>query len=233
MFIAHKNVTERDAVPNTDRMQCASMTKHVVFEHMLVSTKTMLCLLCLEDTFGSEGLKADMNRKKMLLAVMGLEAGMNRKANIWVSIAHAEMVSYWVSIEGTRIRVTGLHMEEDFHLCDTSLQKQVEGQMSSSTDVFLGGSSQTVSTSLSCSEGKEEDFNKESLLQLSSLNKLVTEKKFSSCVLTVATSWADLPELDCGLKKIVRRGIGYKIQTLLLDECSLLLDVSGLLPGEQ
>ncbi|KAH3876155.1 hypothetical protein DPMN_039438 [Dreissena polymorpha] len=91
------------------------------------------------------------------------------------------------------IRVTGLHMEEDFHLCDTSLQKQ-EGQMSSSTDVFFGGSSQTVSTSLSCSEGKEEDFNKESLLQLSSLNKLVTEKKFSSCVLTVATSWADLPE---------------------------------------
>ncbi|KAH3856782.1 hypothetical protein DPMN_099377 [Dreissena polymorpha] len=39
---------------------------------------------------------------------------------------------------------------------------------------------------LSCSEGKEKDFNKESLLQLSSLNK-----------------------------------------------CSLLLDVSGLLPGEQ
>ena len=35
MFIAHKNVTERDAVPNTDRMQCASMTKHVVFEHMV------------------------------------------------------------------------------------------------------------------------------------------------------------------------------------------------------
>ncbi|KAH3753323.1 hypothetical protein DPMN_187958 [Dreissena polymorpha] len=63
------------------------------------------------------------------------------------------------------IRVTGLHMEEDFHLCDTSLQKQ-EGQMSSSTDVFLGGSSQT----------------------------LVTEKKFSSCVLTVATSWADCLE---------------------------------------
>ncbi|KAH3707641.1 hypothetical protein DPMN_067051 [Dreissena polymorpha] len=130
------------------------------------------------------------------------------------------------------IRVTGLHMEEDFHLCDTSLQKQ-EGQMSSSTDVISTAVTKLLKKGLSCSEGKEEDFNKESLLQLSSLNKLVTEKKFSSCVLTVATSWADLPELDCGLKKIVRRGIGYKIQTLLLDECSLLLDVSGLLPGEQ
>ncbi|KAH3848476.1 hypothetical protein DPMN_090841 [Dreissena polymorpha] len=123
------------------------------------------------------------------------------------------------------IRVTGLHMEEDFHLCDTSLQKQ-EGQMSSSTDVFLGGSSQTVSTSLSCSEGKEEDFNKESLLQLSSLNKLVTEKKFSSCVLTVATSSLLLPDVGqiCQSEDNI---------ALLLDECSLLLDVSGLLPGEQ
>ncbi|KAH3823980.1 hypothetical protein DPMN_125807 [Dreissena polymorpha] len=94
----------------------------------------------LEDTFGSEGLKADMNRKKMLLAVMGLEAGMNRKANIWISTAVTKLLK----------------------------------------------------KGLSCSEGKEEDFNKESLLQLSSLNKLVTEKKFSSCVLTVATSWADV-----------------------------------------
>ncbi|KAH3876156.1 hypothetical protein DPMN_039439 [Dreissena polymorpha] len=57
MFIAHKNVTERDAVPNTDRMQCASMTKHVVFEHMLVSTKTMLCLLCLTELGNEETFK--------------------------------------------------------------------------------------------------------------------------------------------------------------------------------
>ena len=49
----------------------------------------MICYACLfllqyfSDTVGGEGLKADMNRKKMQLAVMGLEADMNRKANIW------------------------------------------------------------------------------------------------------------------------------------------------------
>ncbi|KAH3831411.1 hypothetical protein DPMN_104678 [Dreissena polymorpha] len=37
-----------------------------------------------------------------------------------------------------RIRVTGLHMEEDFHVCYSTLQKQVDGQMASRTDVFLG-----------------------------------------------------------------------------------------------
>ncbi|KAH3782159.1 hypothetical protein DPMN_160071 [Dreissena polymorpha] len=37
-----------------------------------------------------------------------------------------------------RIRVTGLHMEEDFHVCYSTLQKQVDVQMASSTDVFLG-----------------------------------------------------------------------------------------------
>ncbi|KAH3773322.1 hypothetical protein DPMN_174681 [Dreissena polymorpha] len=36
------------------------------------------------------------------------------------------------------IRVTGLHMEEDFHVCYSTLQKQVDVQMASSTDVFLG-----------------------------------------------------------------------------------------------
>ncbi|KAH3823393.1 hypothetical protein DPMN_125192 [Dreissena polymorpha] len=156
-----------------------------------------------KDTFGSEGLKADMNRKKDAVGSDGFGSWHEQKSK-------------------HMIRVTGLHMEEDFHLCDTSLQKQ-EGQMSSSTDVFLGGSSQTVSTSLSCSEGKEEDFNKESLLQLSSLNKLVTEKKFSSCVLTVATSCLMLGRCQQCEDNIA----------LLLDECSLLLDVSGLLPGEQ
>ncbi|KAH3782179.1 hypothetical protein DPMN_160091 [Dreissena polymorpha] len=128
----------------------------------------------------------------------------------------------------SKIRVTGLHMEEDFHVCYSTLQKQVDVQMASSTDVFLGAAkhwlwistavTKLLKKGLSCSEGKEKDFNKESLLQLSSLNKLVTEKKFSSCVLTVATSSLLLPELDCGLKKIARRGIGYKIQTVLLDE---------------
>ncbi|KAH3721595.1 hypothetical protein DPMN_064524 [Dreissena polymorpha] len=103
----------------------------------------------------------------------------------------------------SKIRVTGLHMEEDFHVCYSTLQKQVDVQMASSTDVFLGAAKQftcrkglivastvnkDINCCLSCSEGKEKDFNKESLLQLSSLNKLVTEKKFSSCVLTVATS---------------------------------------------
>ncbi|KAH3747072.1 hypothetical protein DPMN_181494 [Dreissena polymorpha] len=38
----------------------------------------------------------------------------------------------------SKIRVTGLHMEEDFHVCYSTLQKQVDVQMASSTDVFLG-----------------------------------------------------------------------------------------------
>ncbi|KAH3690089.1 hypothetical protein DPMN_191854 [Dreissena polymorpha] len=38
----------------------------------------------------------------------------------------------------SKIRVTGLHMEEDFHVCYSTLQKQVDGQMASRTDVFLG-----------------------------------------------------------------------------------------------
>ncbi|XP_052224875.1 uncharacterized protein LOC127840487 isoform X2 [Dreissena polymorpha] len=41
-----------------------------------------------------------------------------------------------------RIRVTGLHMEEDFHVCYSTLQKQVDVQMASRTDVFLGAAKQ-------------------------------------------------------------------------------------------
>ncbi|KAH3885543.1 hypothetical protein DPMN_009538 [Dreissena polymorpha] len=218
----------------------------------------------------------------------------------------------------SKIRVTGLHMEEDFHVCYSTLQKQVDVQMASSTDVFLGAAKQELwctcsqrrrrfkkrniaekvngtckqdftcrngliavptvnkdficcettqqkiqvpgvdremclkkefyycdstlqKQGLSCSDGKEEDFKKESLLQL----RPITRKEIQQLCLdsshetyiavTVRHSLLlpVLPELDCGLKKIASRGIGYKIQTLLLDECSLLLDVSGLLPGEQ
>ncbi|KAH3849965.1 hypothetical protein DPMN_092370 [Dreissena polymorpha] len=229
----------------------------------------------------------------------------------------------------SKIRVTGLHMEEDFHVCYSTLQKQVDVQMASSTDVFLGAAKQELwctcsqrrrrfkkrniaekvngtckqdftcrngliavptvnkdfsccettqqkiqvpgvdremclkkefyycdstlqKQGLSCSDAKEEDFKKESLLQL----RPITRFQLQRCcrdVLTacdrkeiqqlcldsshetyiavtvphvavlpvygcVACCLADLPELDCGLKKIASRGIGYKIQTVLLDE---------------
>ncbi|KAH3700191.1 hypothetical protein DPMN_075162 [Dreissena polymorpha] len=186
MFIAHKNVTERDAVPNTDRMQCASMTKHVVFEHMCAVWAVMCA--------GSSSLAAEVNSHDFKKDAVGSDG-----FGSW----HEQKSKHM-------IRVTGLHMEEDFHLCDTSLQKQVEGQMSSSTDVISTAVTKLLKKGLSCSEGKEEDFNKESLLQLSSLNK--------TYIAVTVPHWADLPELDCGLKKIARRGIGYKIQTVLLDE---------------
>ncbi|KAH3846190.1 hypothetical protein DPMN_088488 [Dreissena polymorpha] len=44
----------------------------------------------------------------------------------------------------SKIRVTGLHMEEDFHVCYSTLQKQVDVQMASSTDVFLGAAKQEL-----------------------------------------------------------------------------------------
>ncbi|KAH3892331.1 hypothetical protein DPMN_016448 [Dreissena polymorpha] len=241
----------------------------------------------------------------------------------------------------SKIRVTGLHMEEDFHVCYSTLQKQVDVQMASRTDVFLGAAKQELwctcsqrrrrfkkrniaekvngtckqdftcrngliavptvnkdfsccettqqkiqvpgvdremclkkefyycdstlqKQGLSCSDAKEEDFKKESLLQLRPITRFQLQRccrdvltacdrkeiqqlcldsshetyiavTVPHCLLlpVVACCSLLLPELDCGLKKIASRGIGYKIQTLLLDECSLLLDVSGLLPGEQ
>ncbi|KAH3779653.1 hypothetical protein DPMN_157458, partial [Dreissena polymorpha] len=47
----------------------------------LGNEKIFRCVLA--ECLCSDGLKADMNRKKMLLTVLGLKAGMNRKANIW------------------------------------------------------------------------------------------------------------------------------------------------------
>ncbi|KAH3733167.1 hypothetical protein DPMN_039592 [Dreissena polymorpha] len=44
----------------------------------------------------------------------------------------------------SKIRVTGLHMEEEFHVCYSTLQKQVDVQMASSTDVFLGAAKQEL-----------------------------------------------------------------------------------------
>ncbi|KAH3850876.1 hypothetical protein DPMN_093351 [Dreissena polymorpha] len=54
---------------------------------------------------------------KMLLAVMGFQADLNRKALIWISTAETQFIK-------SKIRVTGLHMEEDFHVCYSTLQKQ-------------------------------------------------------------------------------------------------------------
>ncbi|KAH3894017.1 hypothetical protein DPMN_018173, partial [Dreissena polymorpha] len=214
----------------------------------------------------------------------------------------------------SKIRVTGLHMEEDFHVCYSTLQKQVDVQMASSTDVFLGAAKQelwctcsqrrrrfkkrniaekvngtckqdftcrngliavpTVNKDFSCcettqqkiqvsgvdrkmclkkefyycdstlqkqglsrSDGKEEDFKKESLLQLrpitrfqlqrccrdvltacdrKEIQQLCLDSSHETYIAVTVPQW--LPELDCGLKKIASRGIGYKIQTLLLDE---------------
>ncbi|KAH3898250.1 hypothetical protein DPMN_022473 [Dreissena polymorpha] len=44
----------------------------------------------------------------------------------------------------SKIRVTGLHMEEDFHVGYSTLQKQVDVQMASRTDVFLGAAKQEL-----------------------------------------------------------------------------------------
>ncbi|KAH3855950.1 hypothetical protein DPMN_098526 [Dreissena polymorpha] len=216
----------------------------------------------------------------------------------------------------SKIRVTGLHMEEDFHVCYSTLQKQVDVQMASSTDVFLGAAKQELwctcsqrrrrfkkrniaekvngtckqdftcrngliavptvnkdficcettqqkiqvpgvdremclkkefyycdstlqKQGLSCSEGKEEDFKKKSLLQLRPITRfqlqrccrddltacgrkeiqhLFLDSSHETYIAVTVPHVAVLPELDCGLKKIARRGIGYKIQTVLLDE---------------
>ncbi|KAH3797853.1 hypothetical protein DPMN_151441 [Dreissena polymorpha] len=132
----------------------------------------------------------------------------------------------------SKIRVTGLHMEEDFHVCYSTLQKQVDVQMASNTDVFLRAAEQVDSRTelsnaerctcsqrrrrfkkrnivekiqvpgvdremclkkefhycdltlqkqgLSCSEGKE-DFKKESLLQLRSINKICCKDVLTAC----------------------------------------------------
>ncbi|KAH3740556.1 hypothetical protein DPMN_047262 [Dreissena polymorpha] len=114
-----------------------------------------------------------------------------------------------------KIQVPGVDREmclkKEFYYCDSTLQKQ----------------------GLSCSDGKEEDFKKESLLQL----RPITRFQLQRCCRDVLTACGRkeiqhlfldsshetyiavtvphsllLPELDCGLKKIARRGIGYKIQ---------------------
>ncbi|KAH3840368.1 hypothetical protein DPMN_113816 [Dreissena polymorpha] len=134
----------------------------------------------------------------------------------------------------SKIRVTGLHMEEDFHVCYSTLQKQVDVQMASSTDVFLGAAKQELwctcsqrrrrfkkrniaekvngtckqdssfwcrqkmclkkefyycdstlqKQGLSCSEGKEEDFKKKSLLQL----RPITRFQLQRCCRDVLTA---------------------------------------------
>ncbi|KAH3837362.1 hypothetical protein DPMN_110748 [Dreissena polymorpha] len=210
----------------------------------------------------------------------------------------------------SKIRVTGLHMEEDFHVCYSTLQKQVDVQMASSTDVLLGAAKQELwctcsqrrrrfkkrniaekvngtckqdftcrngliavptvnkdficcettqqkiqvpgvdremclkkefyycdstlqKQGLSCSEGKEEDFKKKSLLQLRPITRfqlqrccrddltacgrkeiqhLFLDSSHETYIAVTVPHVAVLPELDCGLKKIARRGIGYKIQ---------------------
>ncbi|KAH3721832.1 hypothetical protein DPMN_064780 [Dreissena polymorpha] len=179
----------------------------------------------------------------------------------------------------SKIRVTGLHMEEDFHVCYSTLQKQVDVQMASRTDVFLGSAkhwlwctcsqrrrrfkkrniaekvngtckqdftcrngliavptvnkdficcettqqkiqvpgvdremclkkefyycdSTLQKQGLSCSEGKEEDFKKKITAATQAYNMLVTEKKFSSCVSTVATSMAVCGCVACCLADV-------------------------------
>ncbi|KAH3868674.1 hypothetical protein DPMN_031824 [Dreissena polymorpha] len=102
----------------------------------------------------------------------------------------------------SKIRVTGLHMEEDFHVCYSTLQKQVDVQMASSTDVFLGAAKQDV---LTACDRKE-------------IQQLCLDCSHKTYIAVTVPHSLLLPELDCGLKKIARRGIGYKIQTVLLDE---------------
>ncbi|KAH3845348.1 hypothetical protein DPMN_087628 [Dreissena polymorpha] len=120
-----------------------------------------------------------------------------------------------------KIQVPGVDREmclkKEFYYCDSTLQKQ----------------------GLSCSEGKEEDFKKKSLLQLRPITRfqlqrccrddltacgrkeiqhLFLDSSHETYIAVTVPHVAVLPELDCGLKKIARRGIGYKIQTVLLDE---------------
>ncbi|KAH3690571.1 hypothetical protein DPMN_191243 [Dreissena polymorpha] len=93
----------------------------------------------------STSLEVEQNRRgcesshicRMLMAVMGFQADLNRKALIWISTAETQFIK-------SKIRVTGLHMEEDFHVCYSTLQKQVDVQMASSTDVFLGAAKQEL-----------------------------------------------------------------------------------------
>ncbi|KAH3855547.1 hypothetical protein DPMN_098115 [Dreissena polymorpha] len=120
-----------------------------------------------------------------------------------------------------KIQVSGVDrkmcLKKEFYYCDSTLQKQ----------------------GLSCSDAKEEDFKKESLLQLrpitrfqlqrccrdvltacdrKEIQQLCLDSSHETYIAVTVPHSLLLPELDCGLKKIASRGIGYKIQTVLLDE---------------
>ncbi|KAH3852569.1 hypothetical protein DPMN_095080 [Dreissena polymorpha] len=205
----------------------------------------------------------------------------------------------------SKIRVTGLHMEEDFHVCYSTLQKQVDVQMASSTDVFLGAAKQelwctcsqrrrqfkkrniaekvngtckqdftcrngliavpTVNKDFICCETtqqkiqvsgvdrkmclKKEFYYCDSTLQKQGFNYLhccdcstVGQKKdeyrfqeenwlLKTCtkyelpVYGCVACWSAM--LDCGLKKIASRGIGYKIQTKTTLTCQVYYQASS------
>ncbi|KAH3794491.1 hypothetical protein DPMN_148023 [Dreissena polymorpha] len=80
----------------------------------------------LEDADGSVLADSDEDdtRRGTLLRIFHMQK-LNR-----ISTAETQFIK-------SKIRVTGLHMEEDFHVCYSTLQKQVDVQMASSTDVFL------------------------------------------------------------------------------------------------
>ncbi|KAH3821052.1 hypothetical protein DPMN_122809 [Dreissena polymorpha] len=101
----------------------------------------------------STSLEVEQNRRGcesshiccMLMAVMGFQADLNRKALILFHMQKLNRISTAeTQFIKSKIRVTGLHMEEDFHVCYSTLQKQVDVQMASSTDVFLGAAKQEL-----------------------------------------------------------------------------------------
>ncbi|KAH3796174.1 hypothetical protein DPMN_149741 [Dreissena polymorpha] len=136
-------------------------------------------------------------------------------------IAHAEMVSYWVSIEGTRVKTIStakpqfkklgifeslVYTWKKISTSVTHLYKSKRARCRAVQMCFLEGAPKPISTAvtkllkkgLSCSEGKEEDFNKESLLQLSSLNKTYIAVTVPHCLMLGRFARARLwTEEDC------------------------------------